>query len=153
MIGIYGSTWEIYICISRQQYYIMICFFFFLTSFMTSKSSFWVCLCVLVAQSCPTIWWLLKSYCILYLHLGWFWGFSDSGASLMAQMVKNLPGLGKIQVQSLSWEDLLEKIMATHSSILTWRIPWTEESWGRKQSDSTEWLTLSLPVCLFSNWF
>ena len=50
-------------------------------------------------------------------------------------------------VQSLGWEDPLEKGMATHSSILAWRIPWTEEPgglspWGRKESDPTEWLTL-----------
>ena len=45
----------------------------------------------------------------------------------MAQMVKNLPAMWKIWVRSLGWEDLLEKGMATHSSILAWRIPWTEE--------------------------
>ena len=45
----------------------------------------------------------------------------------MAQMVKNLPAMQETQVQSLGWEDTLEKGMATHSSILAWRIPWTEE--------------------------
>ena len=45
----------------------------------------------------------------------------------MAQRVKNLPVLQETQVRSLDWEDSLEKRMATHSSILTWRIPWTEE--------------------------
>ena len=45
----------------------------------------------------------------------------------MAQMVKNLPAVQKTWVQSLSWEDPLEKGMAIHSSILAWRIPWTEE--------------------------
>ena len=64
-------------------------------------------------------------------------------------MVKNLPAMQEIQVQCLGQEDLLEKGMATHSSILTWRIPWTEESdglqpWGPKVSDMTEQLTLSL---------
>ena len=44
----------------------------------------------------------------------------------MAQMVKSLPGVQDIQVQSLGWEDPLEKEMATHSSILGWKIPWTE---------------------------
>ena len=48
----------------------------------------------------------------------------------MAQMVKNLPAMQEIQVRSLGWKDLLEKGMATHSSILTWRIPWTEEPDG-----------------------
>ena len=45
----------------------------------------------------------------------------------MAQGVKNLPAMQATWVQSLSWEDPLEKGKATHSSILTWRIPWTEE--------------------------
>ena len=53
------------------------------------------------------------------------------------------------QVQSLSWEDLLEKGMATHSSILAWEIPWTEEpgglqSMGSRRVNTTERLTLSL---------
>ena len=42
-------------------------------------------------------------------------------------MVKNLPAMQKTGVQSLGWEDRLEKGMATHSRILAWRIPWTEE--------------------------
>ena len=54
-------------------------------------------------------------------------------ASLVAQTVKNLPAVLEAQVRSLGWEDPLEKGMATHSSILSWRIPWTEES-GRLQS-------------------
>ena len=45
----------------------------------------------------------------------------------MAQTVKNLPAIQETQVQSLGWEDTLEKGMATHSSILAWRILWTEE--------------------------
>ena len=53
--------------------------------------------------------------------------------SLVAQMVKRLPTMQETQVQSLDWEDLLEKEMATHSSILAWKIPWTEEP-GRLQS-------------------
>ena len=48
-------------------------------------------------------------------------------------MVKNLPAVQEARVQSLGWEDLLEKGMATHSSILDWEIPWTEEP-GRLQS-------------------
>ena len=47
--------------------------------------------------------------------------------SQVAQKVKNLPAVWETQVQSLDWEDPLEKEMATHSSILAWRIPWTEE--------------------------
>ena len=45
----------------------------------------------------------------------------------MAQLVKNLPAMQKTWVQFLSWDDHLEKGMATHSSILAWKIPWTEE--------------------------
>ena len=45
-------------------------------------------------------------------------------------MVKKLPTMQETWVQSLGWEELLEKEMATHSSILTWRIPWTEEPGG-----------------------
>ena len=58
-------------------------------------------------------------------------------ASLVIQMVKNLPAMQETQVQSVGQEDSLEKEMATHSSILAWRIPWTEElagysPWGCK---------------------
>ena len=50
------------------------------------------------------------------------------GASLVTLMVKNPPAMQETQVQSLGQEDPLEKGMATHSSILAWRIPWTEET-------------------------
>ena len=62
-------------------------------------------------------------------------------------MVKNLSAMQETWVQSLGWEDPLEKWMATHSSITAWRIPWTEEpgglysSWGHKELDMTEQLT------------
>ena len=48
--------------------------------------------------------------------------------SLVARMVKNLPAMWETQVWALGWEDPLEKGMATHSSTLAWRIPWTEET-------------------------
>ena len=51
----------------------------------------------------------------------------------MAQRVKCLPTMQETHVQTLGWEDLLEKEMATHSSILAWKIPWREET-GRLQS-------------------
>ena len=51
----------------------------------------------------------------------------------MAEIVKNLPAMWEAWIQFLGWEDLLEKGMATHSSILAWRIPWTEEP-GQLQS-------------------
>ena len=64
-------------------------------------------------------------------------------------MVKNVPAMWEISVQSLGREDPLEKGMATHSSILAWRIPWTEEPgrlspWNHKELDIGERLTLSL---------
>ena len=55
------------------------------------------------------------------------------GASLVVQTVNNLPAMQETRVQFLGWEDSLEKEMATHSSILAWEIPWTEEP-GRLQS-------------------
>ena len=66
----------------------------------------------------------------------------------MAQMIKRLPTMWVTRVQSLSREDPLEKEMATHSSILAWKIPWTEgqrslvgySPWGRKELDMTEQL-------------
>ena len=62
-------------------------------------------------------------------------------------MVNNLPAMQEIQVPSLGLEDPLEKGMATHSSILAWRIPWTKEpgrgSWGPKELDRTEQLTFT----------
>ena len=67
----------------------------------------------------------------------------------MAQTVKNLPAMPETQVQSLGQENPLEKGMATHSSILAWRIPWPEEPcglqpMGHKESDMTERLTHTL---------
>ena len=53
-------------------------------------------------------------------------------ASLVAQVVKNLPAVWETWVQSLGWEDALEESMATHSSILAWRIPWTEQPGGQQ---------------------
>ena len=58
-------------------------------------------------------------------------------ASLVAQMVKHLPTMLETRVRSLGREDPLEKEMATHSSILAWKIPWTEDP-GRLQSMGSE---------------
>ena len=55
---------------------------------------------------------------------------SATGASLVAQTVKCLPAMQETQVQFLGWEDSLEKGMATHSSILAWKITWTQEPGG-----------------------
>ena len=58
------------------------------------------------------------------------------GASLVAQMVKNLPTMQETQVRSLGREDPQEEGMATRSSILAWRIPWTEEPGGLQSMGS-----------------
>ena len=63
-----------------------------------------------------------------------------SWASLVAQLVKNPPATLETWVQSLGWEDPLEKGKATPSSILAWRIPYS--SWGGKESDMTEQISL-----------
>ena len=80
--------------------------------------------------------------------------------SLVAQTVKRLPTTWETRVQSLGWEDTLEKEMATHSSVLAWKIPWTEEP-GRLQSTvlqrvGHDWVTslslftkTSCSICLF----
>ena len=69
--------------------------------------------------------------------------YKDKGASLVAQMVKNLPAMQETRILSLSQEDPPEQEITTHSSVLAWRIPWTEESgWlqsmGHKELDRTE---------------
>ena len=79
-------------------------------------------------------WCIFKSLCCCFVtrgrkyHLIWpsMWTSSSVQASLVAQILKNLPAMQETQVQSLGREDPLEKGMATHSSILAWRIPWTE---------------------------
>ena len=64
---------------------------------------------------------------MIYINIYNFW------ASLVAQGVKRLPAMQETWVRSLGQEDPLEKEMATHSSILAWKIPWTEKP-GRQQS-------------------
>ena len=72
------------------------------------------------------------------------WASRPSRVGTKAQRLKCLPPMRETRVRSLGWEDPLEKEMAIHSSILAWRIPWTEEfgagyyPWGRKESDTTE---------------
>ena len=80
------------------------------------------------------------------------------GFNLMrAQSVKNLPAVQETRVWSLGWESPLEKEMATNSSILAWKISWTEElhaqrtgcsPWGRKELGMTEWLALHYTILL-----
>ena len=74
---------------------------------------------------------------------------SSSSSSMVAQTVKHLPTMRETQVQSLGWEDPLEKEMATHCRILAWKTSWTEEPgrlqyMGRKESDTTERLHFSI---------
>ena len=74
-----------------------------------------------------------------YLHFMFIYGISQ-----VAQTVKNLPTMQETQVRSLGQEDPLEKVMATHSTILAWRIPWTEESSGLQShgvAKSQTWLS------------
>ena len=74
-----------------------------------------------------------------------------SGAFLVAQMVKNLSAVQESQVWSLGRDDPLEKGMATHSSILAWRIPWTEEPGGLQSMGSQrlghDWVTHTNDTC------
>ena len=65
-----------------------------------------------------------------------FLGPCYSRASLVAQLLKNLPAVQETRVLSLDWEDPLEKEMATHSSILAWKISWTEEAGGLQSMGS-----------------
>ena len=69
----------------------------------------------------------------------WTWKYLPSA---LAQTVMSLPAVWETRVQSLCWEDPLEKETATYSSILAWRIPW---AWGRKLSDTTEQLHFHFP--------
>ena len=79
------------------------------------------------------------------------WACFISTSSLGAQMGKHLPTMQETRVQFLGQEDPLEKEMATHSSILAWKIPWTEghvgySPWDRKESDMTEGLHFTSSV-------
>ena len=67
----------------------------------------------------------------------------------MAQWAKNPPAMQDTQetwVRFLGWEDPLEKEMAIHSSTIAWKIPWTEDPWGRKESGTTEQLHFLLSL-------
>ena len=75
-------------------------------------------------------------------------------ASLVAQRLKRLPAMWEAWVQSLGGEDPLEKEMATHSSILAWRIPCQSSrvgysSWGRKESDMSLYMYVCVCVCIY----
>ena len=98
---------------------------------------------------CP---WLFSRFCLLCL----LQFISPSWASLVAQSLKSLPALQETWVRFLGREDPLEKEMATHSSILSWRIPWTKEPGGlqstRSQRVRHDWATSlspSYPLAVF----
>ena len=85
----------------------------------------------------------LQNFCHLIRRTDSFEKTTMLGSSLIAQSVKNLHAIQETWVRSLGREDPLEKEMTTHSSILAWRIPWTEEpgrlqSMGSQGSDTTE---------------
>ena len=91
--------------------------------------------------------WVLFNIKLTMCKLSW--------ASLVAQMIKNLPAMLETWVQSLGWEDPLEKGTATNSSILAWRVPWTENS-GELQSMGSQrvrhdWTTFTFALFLFYN--
>ena len=80
---------------------------------------------------------LLQDLCLLTKFTFIFMDVHSLGlASLVAQSVKNLPAVQETGVRSLDWEDPLEKEMATHSSILAWKISWTEEPCGLQSMGS-----------------
>ena len=101
--------------------------------------------CFLCNSSAPWASWSLfptyKTLNMNYIYLPFLW------ASLVAQLVKNPPAMWETWFQSLGWEDPLEKGMASHSSILAWRIPmdrgawWAYSPWGCKERDTTEQLS------------
>ena len=92
---------------------------------------------------------LIKSHKVSSQPTQWLWWTPQfwnpllmGWASLIAQLVKNLPGMQETWVRFMGWEDPLEKEMAIHFSILAWKIPWTEEpgglqSMGSQESDTT----------------
>ena len=73
--------------------------------------------------------------------------FQCPWGSVVVQLVKNLPAMQETWVQSLDWENPLEKGKATHSTILAWRIPWVYSPWGHKKSYN--WATFT---SLLHNW-
>ena len=95
----------------------------------------------------------IKLSVITLMLLFHFWRSYMTLASLVVQLVKNLPEMPETRVQSLEWEDSLEKGISNHSSILVWRIPWTEKPcrlqlMGSQRVDTTKWLTLYMTLTI-----
>jgi len=100
-----------------------------------------VCVCVsgfrsYIASMCYSNFMVLTSVCTNCQTASDIVAFLDWGASLVAQTMKNLPAMQETWVWSLGQKDPLEKGMAIHSSILAWRIPWTEEPGGLQSMGS-----------------
>ena len=116
-----------------------------------------LCVCVfsdqVIQESCILICrkWIkddIEKRKLNFKHILYIWR-----ASFVAQMVKNMPAMQEAQVQSLGWEDFLEKEMETHFSILACRIPQTEESGGLQSMESQrvrhDWVTNTSPgLCI-----
>ena len=106
----------------------------------TCACSVWFILCVkfknlMYHQLCLYL--LLQHLCLLTKFTFIFMDVHSLGlASLVTQSVKNLPAVQDTGVRSLDWEHPLEKEMATHSSILAWKIAWTEEPGGLQSTGS-----------------
>ena len=81
-------------------------------------------------------WDLLKEVAIIFITSTIVWSQVKQQSSLVAQRLKCLPPMWETWVRSLGQEDPLEKEMVTHSSILAWRIPWTEEPGGLQSMGS-----------------
>ena len=77
-------------------------------------------------------------WCTVETNIALQSNYTSVRAPLVAQSVKRLSAMQETQVQSLAWEDPLEKKMATHSSILAWKFPWTEKPGGLQSMGSQE---------------
>ena len=108
-------------------------------------------LCNINALFCwPWKSWSLEPCCLNMITVLIFDVSFITWASLVAQMVKNLPAMWETWVWSLSWEDLLEEGMAIHSSILAWRIPMDRGAWwGTVHGVTKSWTWLSNLYCCY----
>ena len=146
-VGYY--VWYVYfqLCKIISDYFVKLLYWFILWEFFISTSLPVFGIINLSNFSHP-VWCIVVCYCDLNLHTLYYCWFVWVP---MAQWVKNLPAMQETKemwVPSLGWEDTLEEEMATHSSILAWKIPWTEapgglQSMGRKESNMTERPTLT----------
>ena len=109
--------------------YVLVYFFHFLKFFKNFFPLFYFFNFTILYWFCHISTWIRHRYTHIFTQICVFpWRYR---ASLVAQLVKNPPAMWETWVRSLGCEDPLEKGMATHSSILAWRIPWTVKSWAR----------------------